>query len=683
MQRLREEYLTWMRTLMAKNISLTKELERLETAEKNDKKEQEGRLEELLQRNRMLEHKNVVLVRELDWLQSRGNELLAAENPQASTRPGQLSTRPGQPSTKPGAAVPAKNLEAISAMIRSVAESQGSESATMLIARATSAFDMEEKAELVLQLAAELDPEFALHLRAALLAPMGIDQVKRLVEELQTDDTGAMWCVNMRAVLEGDANMHASSLKRLLTKLFKSTAPRQREDALRALLSLLTNDECQALCRDKLEGETSRSVAPAGAAAVPPRIARRPTFRRSGSGEPTSSNGEATRGAAAAHHVAKKSAAEVAAVVEAEAYLAAKGIPGLLNRRPLSSKRMGVKEILRFVSGATLLKISLDVTHHQAPQTLPLSDALWQWINRTYGREESFTQLRNLCDSCTAQLSKEQPVLMRIKAFCHITGIGVSAADVWGPQKSQLYLTTLSYLLPEADRGYEQTERELASEVMPVPTAQAENCVNTLVTDYGTLQDLRRRVADPGADEIKLLRAARASLALGPAEATTASSAASFSGPVVSLDWLLEAMMQEWDDALIPAKQKLRKGFKNANVGDGVFNLSSFGNMVRDIRGVRDDLSDIIIFNIFDDSIRMSELILGHESEGISPDAFVRCALDHDLLKKTQAAFALIPPAPVAPNKPIGVVLQDAQPHKPFLGAVAGPVSCSLRNLKL
>lgn len=45
---------------------------------------------------------------------------------------------------------------------------------------------------------------------------------------------------------------------------------------------------------------------------------------------------------------------------------------------------------------------------------------------------------------------------MRIKAFCHITGIGVSAADVWGPQKSQLYLTTLSYLLPEADRGYEQ-----------------------------------------------------------------------------------------------------------------------------------------------------------------------------------------------------------------------------------
>jgi len=65
---------------------------------------------------------------------------------------------------------------------------------------------------------------------------------------------------------------------------------------------------------------------------------------------------------------------------------------------------------------------------------------------------------------------------------------------------------------------------------------------------------------------------------------------------------------QEWDDALIPAKQKLRKGFKNANVGDGVFNLSSFGNMVRDIRGVRDDLSDIIIFNIFDDSIRMSEV---------------------------------------------------------------------------
>ncbi|KAL3913441.1 MAG: hypothetical protein SGPRY_007976, partial [Prymnesium sp.] len=91
----------------------------------------------------------------------------------------------------------------------------------------------------------------------------------------------------------------------------------------------------------------------------------------------------------------------------------------------------------------------------------------------------------------------------RISGFCGITGMGVRAQDVWCSQKTTVFFFVISHLLPETDRGYEQAERELGAELMQVPTAQAESCVNKLVIDYGVLQDLRRRIVDPASDEIK------------------------------------------------------------------------------------------------------------------------------------------------------------------------------------
>lgn len=76
-------------------------------------------------------------------------------------------------------------------------------------------------------------------------------------------------------------------------------------------------------------------------------------------------------------------------------------------------------------------------------------------------------------------------------------------------------------------------------------------------------------------------------------------------------------------------------------------------------------------------------MILGHESEAISQDAFVICAIENEILQKTQVillysgsltfmhrmndgldhasqvAFNLIPPAPIAITKPKNMPIQE------------------------
>lgn len=87
------------------------------------------------------------------------------------------------------------------------------EAACKLIVQASSSFDMEEKVELCHMLSAELDPHAALNLRLGLLAPMGVDQLKLMADELSSDEAGTMWCVNMRAVLEANLDLYSVPLQ--------------------------------------------------------------------------------------------------------------------------------------------------------------------------------------------------------------------------------------------------------------------------------------------------------------------------------------------------------------------------------------------------------------------------------------------------------------------------------------
>lgn len=74
------------------------------------------------------------------------------------------------------------------------------------------------------------------------------------------------------------------------------------------------------------------------------------------------------------------------------------------------------------------------------------------------------------------------------------------------------------------------------------------------------------------------------------------------------VDDRVTGVAQEWDDALEPARQKLSKEFADANDKEGVFSLSEFSTVVRRMRGLRDDLSEDLIFKIYDFSLRMSEV---------------------------------------------------------------------------
>lgn len=74
LSRLRDQYLVWLRQLIDSNRQLLLRVEQEETKESKEKNVQEERLDELAQRIRTLEHKNVALAREVGWLRTGAKE---------------------------------------------------------------------------------------------------------------------------------------------------------------------------------------------------------------------------------------------------------------------------------------------------------------------------------------------------------------------------------------------------------------------------------------------------------------------------------------------------------------------------------------------------------------------------------------------------------------------------------
>eukprot|EP00966_Prymnesium_polylepis_P333334 7388807-Prymnesium_polylepis.1 len=72
-----------------------------------------------------------------------------------------------------------------------------------------------------------------------------------------------------------------------------------------------------------------------------------------------------------------------------------------------------------------------------------------------------------------------------------------------------------------------------------------------------------------------------------------------------------------------------------------MFTLAEFSMLVNT---VRQDWTDGAVFAFFDDCLHQSELILGYETDAILLEAFVSCALEHELLVEPQKSFRLTPP---------------------------------------
>lgn len=95
--------------------------------------------------------------------------------------------------------------------------------------------------------------------------------------------------------------------------------------------------------------------------------------------------------------------------------------------------------------------------------------------------------------------------------------------------------------------------------------------------------------------------------------------------------------MQAWEDNQLAAQESLQQLFLRSDAnGDGILQLDEFSAM---LKTHRPEISEGEAFRLYDETMALSERMLGYETDAILADAFVRTAVSHQLFPNLGSAF--------------------------------------------
>ena len=302
---------------------------------------------------------------------------------------------------------------------------------------------------------------------------------------------------------------------------------------------------------------------------------------------------------------------------------AAGGVPSIsemLKTRRAVFKELSRDEVFRVIGGAIAMKVETDAAARLSGRPrLHLRDELWRYLcSRCAVRSEAVQMLHDFAAALEAMSTGANAnAPNRITAVRHLTGIAAAAGTVWPSVECDFYVLCLHAIFPQwANQPRELYAKVLGRESCLVPLGQAMDAVKYLVTEGTLMHRLHARIKGAAAD-----------LALSTTDAVDG----------IELDWLMQVLMQSWEDSQLAAQRSLQSIFFEADDnGDGILQLEEFYAMIRERKP---DMTDAEAFKIYDEALAMSEQMLGYESDAILADAFTRTAINHNLFSGLNQPF--------------------------------------------
>ena len=252
----------------------------------------------------------------------------------------------------------------------------------------------------------------------------------------------------------------------------------------------------------------------------------------------------------------------------ASSTIGAASVAEMLRKRQPASAELSDADVCKMIGGAYAMKLETDASArlHIGRSRLQVRDELWRYLSAQHTRRSEAVQaLHNLAAALegraapnqgrtTGGPTPNQGLRTRITAFRSLCGIAIAAGTNWPAPQADFYFTSLQALFPSwAPMSRSAVAEALSAPTILVPAEQVERALKYLVRDGALLIRLTTRVKGAAADQLL---------------ASTGKAAG------VDLDWLMQVLMQAWEDSQLMAQRALQTIFFDADDnGDGILQV--------------------------------------------------------------------------------------------------------------
>ena len=632
----RARYDDWITRLICTVSELHGARDRKAEVDREAATQQEDRLQELLLANQGLAHKVSVLKRELEW-NRKATELLGGSDAKKQNKSAKSAAEGGAEGGG-GGGEQSRVATKLGTLISMLSEMRDELSPSQIGALLRVVLDdsrarvdaaQERREEIVTALLEYLPLAAQQDVVLDMIAIFTPESLSTLVGRLADDASGGLGALTTLHELATERLGSASSASPEKLKLAKLAhgAPMAAADGVQQQIEALLQTVAPTERASILSGLSAQPgvAAPAGAPppplALPTQSAPPVTPAAPQEGQSKLAKRRETRkqllGSAAVTPAAPADLlGEATSLLDEErktSTIGAASVAEILRNRQFATAELTDAEVYGVIGGALAMKLETDAASRVFGRPrLHARDELWRHLcSQHTRRSEAVQALHNLAAAFEkrAQDNSGRNAPNRITAFRSLTGMATAAGSVWPAPQADFYFLALQALFPAwGTMSRAQAAAALCTPDILVSAEQVEKALRYLVRDGTLLIRLNTRVKGAVAD--KML--------------TSTGKAAG-----VDLDWLMQVLMQAWEDSQLQTQKALMTVFFDADDnGDGILQLDEFHAMIRDRKP---DATEAEAFRIYDEALALSEVMLGYETDAILADAFVRTAMGHAL----------------------------------------------------